>query len=448
MPTIQVIGGGLAGCEAAWQLAELGFNVLLYEMRPLSWTGAHKTARLAELVCSNSLGSNLWDRSSGLLKQELRRIGSLLIECADETSVPAGSALAVDRNAFSELVTRKITLHNNIHVKREEVECIPAGPTIIASGPLTSEKLSEDLQDTLGNEHLFFYDAISPIVQYKSINMDIAYRGSRYERGEDTQGDYINCPFTEHQYELFVNELVTAKTIELPAVDVEILNTSRTEIHKYFEGCLPVEIIAGRGKNALAFGPMRPVGLVNPKTGKIPFAVVQLRQDNILGSLYNIVGFQTNLKYREQERVFQLIPGLEGAVFERYGEMHRNTFINAPKYLYPTLQAKFREDIFFAGQITGVEGYVGNIGTGLLAGQNIARYVLGLPLIEYPTTTMLGALCYYISNSDEKNFQPMKANFGILPPLSDKTIRGKRGRGAAYTQRALRDLDIFLIECA
>jgi methylenetetrahydrofolate--tRNA-(uracil-5-)-methyltransferase len=448
MSTIQVIGGGLAGCEAAWQLAELGFNVILYEMRPLKWTGAHKTALLAELVCSNSLGSNLWDRSSGLLKQELRRIGSLLIECADKTSVPAGSALAVDRNAFSELVTRNITFHSNIHVKREEVECIPAAPTIIASGPLTSVKLSEDLQDKIGEEHLFFYDAISPIVQYESINMDIAYRGSRYERGDNTSGDYINCPFTEHQYELFVNELITAKTIELPAVDAEIFNTSRPGIHKYFEGCLPVEIIAGRGKDALAFGPMRPVGLVNPKTGKIPYAVVQLRQDNILGSLYNMVGFQTNLKYGEQERIFHLIPGLEGAVFERYGEMHRNTFINAPKYLYPTLQSKFREDIFFAGQITGVEGYVGNIGTGLLAGQNIARHVLGLPLIKYPNTTMLGALCYYISNSDEKNFQPMKSNFGILPPILDKTIRGKRGRGAAYAQRALKDLDIFLTECA
>ena len=443
MDEINVIGGGLAGSEAAWQAAEKGIKVNLYEMRPIQQTGAHKTLNLAELVCSNSLGSNLKDRASGLLKEELRRMNSMVMECADATAVPAGGALAVGREAFSEKVTERISQHPNINLIREEMESIPDTPSIIASGPLTSDKLTKSLQTLTGQESLFFFDALAPIVSYESINMDIAYRASRYDRGEQDAGDYINAPFTKEQYDNFVEELISAERIELKEFEQPLEKGVRAGHGKYFEGCLPVEVIAKRGHQSLAFGPMRPVGLRDPRTGKRPYAVLQLRQDNLAGSLYNLVGFQTNLKFKEQNRVFRLIPGLENAEFVRYGQMHRNTFLMSPLLINAALQFKQREDLFFAGQITGVEGYVGNIATGLLAGINAARYLQKKELLVFPPTTMLGALCHYISNAAPEDFQPMKANFGIVPPLHEK-VKGKRARAQQYSLRALEDLNTFL----
>lgn len=441
MTNISVIGGGLAGSEAAWQAANRGVEVILYEMRPIKETGAHTSPYLAELVCSNSLGSNLIENASGLLKEELRRLGSLLIRCADKTAVPAGSALAVDRVAFSRMVTEEITKHPRITVIREEVQEIPEGVVIIASGPLTSPSLTQAIKQLTSSDHLFFYDAIAPIVTADSINMEIAFRCSRYGKGEQDTGDYINCPLDQDKYVSFVNELIHAERIEFREFERDILTGVRAGAHQYFEGCLPVEILAGRDIMALAFGPMRPVGLIDPHTGKRPFAVVQLRQDNLAGTLYNMVGFQTNLKYHEQKRVFRMIPGLEEAEFVRYGQMHRNTFINSPKLLKPTLQLKNREEIFFAGQITGVEGYAGNIATGLLAGLNAARFIQGKDLIVMPQTTMIGALCYYVTHASESDFQPMKANFGILPPLDeDQRNTTKREKKERYIQRALEGL--------
>jgi methylenetetrahydrofolate--tRNA-(uracil-5-)-methyltransferase len=432
-----IIGGGLAGCEAAWQVASSGINVTLYEMRPIISTGAHVTADLAELVCSNSLGSNLPDRASGILKQELRLLGSLLLQCAEETAVPAGGALAVDRLAFSQLVTNRIASHPNIQVIREEVKSIPDGIVVIASGPLSSSSLSLSIQEFCGSDNLFFYDAISPIVEFDSINMDIAYRVSRSSSTSEAEGDYINCPFTRDQYNLFVDELLSADRIKLKEFETEIANGVRTGVHRYFEGCLPVEILAERGNQTLAYGPMRPIGLVDPRTGKRPYAVVQLRQDDIAGSLYNIVGFQTNLTFPEQRRIFRMIPGLEKAHFARYGQMHRNTFIYSPATLYPSLQAKKRGDLFFAGQITGIEGYAGNIASGLLAGQNAARLFLQQPLLVLPQTTMLGALCHYVSHASERDFQPMKANIGILQPLEFQSKKiGKFEKGKLFASRS------------
>ena len=442
---LAIIGGGLAGSEAAWQAAQSGINVKLYEMRPETSTGAHQTSDLAELICSNSLGSNLPDRASGLLKNELRRFGSMLLECAEVTALPAGAALAVDRDLFARTVTERIQNHPLIEVIRKEVRSIPDSPTIIASGPLTSPDLSSALMELSGEEHLYFFDAIAPIINFDSINMGIAFRASRYGKGEQDEGDYINCPFTKEEYEIFINALLEAERIELRSFENAIRDGVKAGAHQYFEGCLPVEIIAERGHDSLAFGPMRPVGLTDPRTGRRPYAVVQLRQDNLAGNLYNLVGFQTNLKFPEQQRVFRLIPGLENAEFERYGQMHRNTFIASPKLLRPTLQHKTRDDLFFAGQITGVEGYMGNIATGLLAGLNTARQIIGQPLFTLPATTMLGALCHYVTHADMADFQPMKANFGILSPLETTgKKRGKRERGQAYAERALVDLELYL----
>lgn len=444
MTDIIVIGGGLAGSEAAWQAARHGLKVKLHEMRPAQPTGAHVSGDLAELVCSNSLGSNLPDRASGVLKNELRLLNSMLLECAEATAIPAGAALAVDRESFARMVTQKIESHPNIEIIREEVKEIPVSPVIVASGPLTSESLSKSIAALSGEEHLFFFDAISPIVRAESINMETAFRASRYEKGEQEEGDYINCPFTKEQYYNFVNALKAAERIELRSFEEAI--RSGVKAGHFFEGCLPVEIIAERGEDSLAFGPMRPVGLRDPHTGKRPYAVVQLRQDNLAGSLYNLVGFQTNLKFPEQRRVLRMIPGLENAEFERYGQMHRNTFIASPKLLHPTLQHITRGDLFFAGQITGVEGYMGNIATGLLAGINMARLKKNKTPLTLPQETMLGALCHYVTHADLKDFQPMKANFGILPPMDFPPKTGKRERGQLYAERAAHALEQYLNE--
>lgn len=435
MAILHVIGGGLAGTEAAWQAAERGIQTTLYEMRPKKTTPAHVTDRLAELVCSNSLGSDLADRASGLLKNELRRMNSLLMRAAEGAAVPAGGALAVDRERFADGVEKAIEQHPNITLRREEVTHIPDEPCIIATGPLTSSALSEDIARLTGEEYLYFYDALTPLISAESINMDIAYRANRWDRGETDEGDYINCPFNKEEYEAFVQELLNAERIELR--DFE------REDPKFFEGCLPVEQIASRGFDSLAYGPMRPVGLRDPRTGKRPYAVLQLRQDNLAGTLYNMVGFQTNLKWPEQRRIFRMIPGLEEAKFARLGQMHRNTFLNAPALLRPTLQFHNRDDLFIAGQLTGVEGYAGNIGTGLLAGMNAANLLNEQALWELPQTTMLGALCYYVTHAEPKNFQPMKANFDLVPKI-EPHIRDKRKRKQAYADRSLDDLNAFL----
>ena len=447
MPELIIIGGGLAGSEAAWQAAQRDIQVKLYEMRPGIETGAHTGAYLAELVCSNSLGSNLADRAPGVLKNELRRMGSLLMECAAQTAVPAGGALAVDRDRFAELVTDRIQEHPNIELIRKEVKSIPDEATIIASGPLTSSSLSNSIAELTGQEHLYFFDAISPIVTVESINMDVAYRASRYGRGEEEEGDYINCPMTELEYGSFVDAMLEAERIELKSFEQQLESGVKAGMHTYFEGCLPVEVIAQRGHETLAFGPLRPVGLIDPRTGKRPHAVVQLRQDNLAGTLYNLVGFQTNLKFPDQRRVFRMIPGLEQAEFARYGQMHRNTFIFAPALLRPTMQFHNRDDLFFAGQITGVEGYAGNIATGLLAGWNAARTLNGEGPFQLPADTMLGAMCHYITHASAADFQPMKANFGLLPALDGvgKGRRNKRRRMELYAQRATDALEKFLV---
>jgi len=444
MEDLIVIGGGLAGSEAAWQAAQSGLNVTLFEMRPKVETGAHESSDLAELVCSNSLGSNLPDRASGVLKNELRKMGSLLLECAEASALPAGGALAVDRGLFAQLVTQRIESHPRIQLVRQEVTEIPPSPTIVASGPLTSNRLSVAIAALNGEEHLYFFDAISPIVSAETIDMQIAFRASRYEQGDLDEGDYINCPFDSNQYKFFVETLRTAERIELRSFEQAIQSGVTAGAHTFFEGCLPVEVIAQRGEKSLAFGPMRPIGLDDPRTGRRAHAVVQLRQDNLAGDLYNLVGFQTNLKFAEQKRVFRLIPGLEQAEFMRYGQMHRNTFVASPKVLLPTLQHKMRDDLFFAGQITGVEGYMGNIGTGLLAGVNAARVLQKQEPLSLPSTTMLGALCHYVTHANLRDFQPMKANFGILPALENSARSSKRDRARLYAERALNDLENFL----
>lgn len=428
---VQIIGGGLAGSEAAWQVARRGYKVRLYEMRPIKMTGAHVSNRLSELVCSNSLGSKLPDRATGLLQNELRLLGSLLLECADRTAVPAGGALAVDRELFAELVTSMIAAEPNITILREEVLTIPPGPTIIATGPLTSDALAKEIETICGQHQLYFYDAIAPIVTFESINMDIAFRASRYDRGEEDGGDYINCPMNKDEYNLFVQAIKDASLADLREFERDDPN--------FFEGCLPIEQLAKRGDDTLAFGPMRPVGIRDPRTGERPYAVVQLRRDNLAGSLYNIVGFQTNIRWGEQEKILRLIPGLGNAEFVRMGQMHRNTFLNAPTLLEPTMQFRNREDLYFGGQITGVEGYVGNLATGLVAAVNMTRYLQGQPAWVLPKTTMLGALCHYVSHAEPAYFQPMKANFGILPEF-EPPIKNKRDRYNAYSQRGLEDM--------
>jgi methylenetetrahydrofolate--tRNA-(uracil-5-)-methyltransferase len=428
-----VIGGGLAGTEAAWQAAELGVHVRLYEMRPQRNTPAHVTNNLAELVCSNSLGSDLPAKAPGLLKAEMRGLGSMILTCAEQAAVPAGSSLAVDRDLFAELVTGKIESHPRIELVREEVTQIPDEPCIIATGPLTSAALTAEIGQLSGQEYLYFYDALSPIVNYETIDMTIAFRQSRYDKGAQDDGDYINCPMTEAEYDHFHQALLEAETITLRQFE--------QEDPRFFEGCMPVEVMAGRGREALAFGPLRPVGLTDPRTGKRPYAVVQLRQDNLAGSLYNIVGFQTNLKWGEQRRVLRLIPGLEQAEFMRYGMMHRNTYINSTQLLHPSLQYRNRADLFFAGQIVGVEGYVGNAGTGLLAGVNAARLLARQHPVILPPTTMLGALCHYVTHAEANNFQPMKANFGLFPLPEQKMNKSERYQW--YTKRALTALRRF-----
>jgi len=439
-----VVGGGLAGSEAAWQLANLGIRVRLYEMRPGISTGAHQTGYFAELVCSNSLGSKLPDRASGVLMTELRILGSRLLSCAERNAVPAGGALAVDRENFSIEVTEQIEQHPNIQVTRDEVENIPEGYAVIASGPLTSDSLTQAIDALSDQDHLYFFDALAPIIDADSINMQIAFRGSRYERGDREEGDYINCPLNNEEYEAFIDALLRAKRIPLRSFENKIREGVRAGAHHYFEGCLPVEIIAERGRDSLAFGPMRPVGLIDPRSGKRPHAVLQLRQDNLAGSLYNMVGFQTNLTYDEQRNVFQMIPGLEDAHFQRYGQMHRNTFLNAPMQLLSNLQHRGRSDLFFAGQLTGVEGYLGNIATGLLAGINLSRLIKGQELYILPRETMLGSLSHYIAHADPKLFQPMKANFGLMPPLEDGQKRNRRERARAYAERSAAVLTEFL----
>ena len=441
--TISIIGAGLSGSEAAYQLASAGFKVNLYEMRPFVETGAHTTDQFAELICSNSLGSNLPDRAAGVLKQELRKFNSLLMQIADEGALPAGGALAVDRDLFSEKVTRALQSHPNINIIRKEVKEIPSDPTIIASGPLTSTALGNSISELTNHQNLFFFDAIAPIINYDSINLDVAFRASRYQRGEDNDGDYINCPFTKIEYDHFINELINAERIELRPFESQINEGVVAGGSKYFEGCLPVEVLAKRGEKSLAFGPLRPVGIWDPHKKYRPYAVLQLRQDNLAGTLYNMVGFQTNLKFQEQKRVFRLIPGLEHASFARFGQMHRNTFIASPKLLLPTLQFHQRQDLFFAGQITGIEGYVGNIATGLLAGINMSRYLSGLDLLILPKETMLGALIQYITKADLRDFQPMKANFGILPQI---TVEGKRERAKRFAQIAEKSLENYLVQ--
>jgi methylenetetrahydrofolate--tRNA-(uracil-5-)-methyltransferase len=451
---ITVIGGGLAGTEAAWQIAQRGVRVKLYEMRPKKMTPAHTTGNLAELVCSNSLGSDDTSKAPGLLKHEMRQLGSLMIECASAATVPAGGAMAVDRDVFAQSVTRKIESHPLIDIVREEVTTIPDGVVVIASGPLTSEALAKEIAKLSGSEHLYFWDAIAPIVSFDSIDFDVAFRASRYGRHADGtitaagenlgEGDYINCPMNKDEYFAFVDALASAETAALRDFETE----------HFFEGCLPIEVLARRGRDTLTFGPMRPVGIRDPRTNKRPHAVVQLRQDNVVGTLFNLVGFQTNLKFPEQDRVLRMIPGLQNAEFVRYGQMHRNTFINSPMLLEASMSFKNKQQIaknittqsphlFFAGQIVGVEGYVGNAATGLLAGVNAARALRGEPLVTLPPTTMLGALCYYVTHCEPKHFQPMKANFGIMPPL-DSLPRDKKLRGAAYAERAIRDFDLWL----
>lgn len=435
-PPVQVIGGGLAGCEAAWQIAERGIPVRLSEMRPRRATPAHRTDRLAELVCSNSLGSKLTDRPTGLLQTELRRLGSLILAAADTAALPAGGALAVDRDGFAEEVTRRIEAHPLLELCREEVtELLPGRLTVVATGPLTSDALAQAIQELTGAEHLFFFDAMAPVVDADSLDRSICFRASRYDRGDTAQGDYLNCPMTRPQYECFVCELRNSETA--PLRDFE------RDDRRFFEACLPVEELARRGERTLAFGPLRPKGLTDPRTGIRPYAVVQLRQDDRAGTLYNLVGFQTNLTYAEQRRVFRLIPGLEHAEFVRYGQMHRNTFFPAPRFLTPALAFRGRPELFFAGQLIGSEGYIGNVATGLVAGINVVRRATGCPPMDLPGTTMTGALLHYLTHADPDGFQPMKANFGLLPPLHPP-VKGKRPRCQAYAQRALAALTSVL----
>lgn len=420
---VNVIGAGLAGSEAAWQLAKRGIKVDLYEMRPVKQTPAHHTDKFAELVCSNSLRANTMTNAVGVIKEEMRLLNSIIIEAADQASVPAGGALAVDRHEFSSYVTEKVKEHPNVTVYHEEITEIPEGPTIIATGPLTSEALAGKIKELTGEEYLYFYDAAAPIIEQDSIDMDKVYLKSRYDKGEAA---YLNCPMTEEEFNAFHEALVTAETAELKEFEKEI----------FFEGCMPIEVMAKRGIKTMLFGPMKPVGLEDPKTGKRPYAVLQLRQDDAAGTLYNMVGFQTHLKWGDQKRVFQMIPGLENAEIVRYGVMHRNTFINSPKVLLPTYQLKARPELFFAGQMTGVEGYVESAASGLAAGINAARLVLGEELVVFPQETAIGSMAYYITNTNTKTFQPMNVNFGLFPDLPTK-IRGKQERNEQHANRAI-----------
>ncbi|MCR8845439.1 FADH(2)-oxidizing methylenetetrahydrofolate--tRNA-(uracil(54)-C(5))-methyltransferase TrmFO [Paenibacillus sp. SC116] len=429
-PRVTVIGAGLAGSEAAWQIAQQGVPVTLYEMRPVRKTPAHHTDQFAELVCSNSLRANGLTNAVGVIKEEMRMMNSLVLKAADKHAVPAGGALAVDRDGFSGEITETLKNHPLIEVRNEEMESIPLdGITVIATGPLTSPALSQQIKDLMGEEYFYFYDAAAPIIDKDSIDMDKVYLASRYDKGEAA---YLNCPMTEEEFNAFYEALITAEKAELKEFEKEI----------YFEGCMPIEVMMKRGKQTALFGPMKPVGLPDPKTGKIPFAVIQLRQDNAAGTLYNMVGFQTHLKWGEQKRVFRMIPGLENAEIIRYGVMHRNTFINSPKLLEPTYQFKGRPSLFFAGQMTGVEGYVESAASGMIAGLNAARFALGQECVTLPKESALGSMAHYITTADAKHFQPMNANFGLFPALETR-IRNKKDKNDALAQRALESIRIF-----
>ena len=430
MTKISIIGGGLAGCEAAYYIANKGYKLDLYEMKKITKTPAQHSENLGELVCSNSLKSNSISNACGLLKEELRLLGSLCMEASEISSVPAGDALAVDRDVFSSYITEKIRNHPNINVIDSEITKIPEGIVIIATGPLTSESLAKEIGSLLGEENLYFYDAAAPVVTKESINMDIAYKMARYNKGGD---DYINCPFKEEEYNNFYNELINAETVVL----------KEFENLKVFEGCMPVEVMAKRGEKTLTFGPLKPVGLDNPKTGERYHAVVQLRRENKEDTLYNLVGFQTNLKFGEQKRVFSMIPGLENAEFVRYGVMHRNTYINSPVHLSKTGQLKNNENIFFAGQITGVEGYVESMASGLFAGINLVRLIENKELLTFPKKTALGSLISYITDEEIKNFQPMNMNFGILPKLNER-IKSKKERYEKIAEIAIAEMKEFI----
>jgi len=430
---IHVIGGGLAGTEAAWQIASAGVPVVLHEMRPRRFSPAHHTEHFAELVCSNSFGAMASDRAAGLLHEELRQLGSIVIGKADEHAVPAGGALAVDRGQFSQDLTETLARHPLIEIRREEVRAIPEGIVVLATGPLTSPDLAEDLRRFTGMEYLSFFDAASPIVVGESLNRDIAFLASRYDKGEAA---YLNCPMNKEQYLRFQQELCVAEQVELK--DFE------RETAKFFEGCLPIEELARRGEDTMRYGPLKPVGLSDSRTGERPYAVIQLRQEDKAGQLWNMVGFQTNLRWSEQKRVFQMIPGLENAEFVRLGVMHRNTFVNAPQLMLPTLQFKQRPTLLSAGQLIGTESYTAASAGGCLAGRNAALIALGKEPLALPSTTMMGALFEFISSASPKHFQPMPPNFGILPDLGEK-IKNKQERYGRYRDRALADLREFVI---
>ena len=448
--TINVIGGGLAGVEAAWQAAEMGARVKLYEMRPVQQTPAHRTDQLAEIVCSNSLKTDEPGSAPYLLKEELRRGGSMVLEVAHATRVPAGAALSVDRGKFAEMITERVEAHPNIEVIREEVTSLPDGtqaaslqetgrlaacvPTIIATGPLTSDALTKEIMKLTGDDQLYFYDAIAPIIAADSIDMSVAFKAARYDKGGD---DYINCPMDRDQYEVFIDAVLNAKSVPL----------KRFEDTHWFESCLPIEEIARRGPETLRFGPMKPKGLRHPKTGEEPWACVQLRQENMMADAFGMVGFQNHLRYGEQERVLKLIPGLENAEFLQFGQIHRNTFINSPKILNESLETRSNPRLFFAGQITGVEGYVESVATGWLAGINSVRTARDMPMITAPLTSAIGALCRYVSNVETKNFQPVNITFGLLEPLPvelRKKYRNKRERHGIQVERALKEWDEWL----
>lgn len=423
MNTVDIIGAGLAGSEAAWQLAQHGVHVNLYEMRPVKFTPVHKTEYFGELVCSNSLRSDKPENAVGLLKEEMRMLGSLIMESADKNRVPAGSALAVDRIGFSKMITEKLKDHPLIDVIKKEVTEIPENDyCIIASGPLTTDALSDAIQNLINKEYLHFYDAVAPIVLYDSLDMDKIFKASRYNRGDD----YLNCPMNKEEYEKFYNALITAEKAEVKSF----------ENNKVFEGCMPVEVMAERGIDTLLFGPLKPVGLIDPKTSKQPYAVIQLRQDNAAGTMYNIVGFQTHLKFNEQKRVFRMIPGLENAEFARFGVMHRNTYINSPELLNFSYQMRSKHNIFFAGQMTGVEGYVESASSGLVAGLSLALYLNGKDMPDFTVKTAIGALSHYISENHNVNFQPMNVNHGIME-MPEKHIRNKKEKNLLIANESI-----------
>jgi len=454
---ITVVGGGLAGSEAAWQAAARGVPVVLHEMRPVTPTAVHKTDGLAELVCSNSFRGDKLDNAVGLLKEEMRRLGSIIMRCADEARVPAGAALAVDRDVFSSRVTEAIASHPLISIRRGEITAIPSGeegPVILATGPLTSAALSSEIAALVGSTHLYFYDAISPIVSGETIDRAKVFRASRWGRSlgvrhgsdpsltpgvspggeacgvDDGEGDYLNCPFTREEYQAFYAALTSAEKAGVHEFDQP----------KFFEGCLPIEVMAARGVDTLRFGPMKPVGLRDPRTGREAYAIVQLRQDNIAGDHFSLVGFQTQMKWGEQARVLRMIPGLENAEFVRFGMIHRNTYVNAPTVLRETWQTRLRDDLFFAGQMSGVEGYVESAASGLIAGRNAAALALGEPPSAPPRTTAIGALAYYAANADPKHYVPSNIAFGLIPPLEQR-VKSKKDRNLAISERALKDLD-------